>query len=130
VERVSESWSRRDYATALGLIDPDIEIEVSSGGVGTVLAGNYRGHAGLSKLLEDFWGEFEHGRTEVEECIPAGDNVFASVRHHGRGKTSGAEVETQGRHVWTVRDGKAVRWRLFASRDDALEAAGLQEGGS
>jgi hypothetical protein len=27
--------------------------------------------------------------------------------------------------VWTVRDGTIVLWRTFATRQDALEAAGL-----
>jgi ketosteroid isomerase-like protein len=30
-------------------------------------------------------------------------------------------------NVWTVRDGRAVRFRVFKTRDQALEAAGLSE---
>jgi ketosteroid isomerase-like protein len=29
--------------------------------------------------------------------------------------------------VWTVRDGRVVRWQGFADRDAALEAVGLRE---
>jgi hypothetical protein len=30
-------------------------------------------------------------------------------------------------HVWTVRDGRGVRFRVFKTRAEALEAAGLRE---
>ena len=32
--------------------------------------------------------------------------------------------------VWTVRDGRAVRHRVFKTRADALEAVGLRESGA
>ena len=30
-------------------------------------------------------------------------------------------------HIWTFRDGLAIRFEAFLERDDALEAAGLSE---
>jgi hypothetical protein len=30
-------------------------------------------------------------------------------------------------HVWTLRDGKVVRWQMFLNGEEALEAAGLSE---
>jgi hypothetical protein len=49
------------------------------------------------------------------------------VHHRGRGKLSGAEVELQVAYVHTIKDGKGVRWEMFATLDEALEAAGLSE---
>jgi hypothetical protein len=43
----------------------------------------------------------------------------------GRGKSSGIEVAMSMWQVWTVRSGKIVLWRTFATRLEALEAAGL-----
>jgi ketosteroid isomerase-like protein len=37
----------------------------------------------------------------------------------------GAEISSDGAHVWTMRDGKAVHLHVFSSRTRALEAAGL-----
>lgn len=45
----------------------------------------------------------------------------------GRGKGSGVEVEGDVAFVFTVRQGKLVRWQMFTSRAEALEAAGLAE---
>jgi ketosteroid isomerase-like protein len=44
----------------------------------------------------------------------------------GRGSASGVEVENRHRSVWTIRDGKAVRFQWFSEPSQALEAAGLR----
>lgn len=50
---------------------------------------------------------------------------LALLRHVGRGKGSGAELELRDAHVWTVRDGLAVRWRTYLDRAEALRDVGL-----
>jgi len=45
------------------------------------------------------------------------------VHHYGRGSTSGVEVEMRNWQVITVRDGKVVRYRVFTTRQEALDAA-------
>jgi ketosteroid isomerase-like protein len=61
---------------------------------------------------------------EVEELA---GHVVASMRQRGRGKASGAEVDHRFTHVWTVRDGRAIRLQSFARHDDAVRYA--QRGG-
>jgi ketosteroid isomerase-like protein len=50
----------------------------------------------------------------------------AVLRGKGSGKASGAEVERRFAQLWTVLDGKVVRFRAYADREAALRAA---EGG-
>jgi ketosteroid isomerase-like protein len=106
------------------LLDPDIEVDAALGGD---LDGNYRGLGELAEMLQAFWGEFEDARTEIEECLPAGDHVVLGVRFYGRGKSSGVKIDWPAWHVWTLRDGKAVHWRLVRTRREALEAVGLSD---
>ena len=47
------------------------------------------------------------------------------TRYTGRGKGSQVEVDSLGAHLWTLRDGMAVRLEVFSSREKALAAAGL-----
>jgi ketosteroid isomerase-like protein len=122
IRRMFGAWHRGDRVAALAMIDPEIEIEARHESLHT---GTYRGHAGMYELLEDFWAQFDDPHTEVKESIPSGDDVVVSLLHHGRGKSTGIEVEMWHWQVWTVRDGKAVRWCLFKTRQEALEAAGL-----
>jgi len=44
-----------------------------------------------------------------------------------RGRGSGVEVEATGAQVWTIRDGKFQRAKLYQSKAEALEAVGLSE---
>jgi uncharacterized protein len=122
--RLIEAWDRRDYSAALESIDPAIEVNVA---YQAPIDGIYRGHAGLAELLGVFWAEFDGPRIEVEEAMPAGGDVVVGVRFSGRGKSSGVEIDAPAWHAWRLRDGKAVRWRLFRTKKEALEAAGLSE---
>jgi ketosteroid isomerase-like protein len=40
------------------------------------------------------------------------------------GKASGAPVDIHIGQVWTLRNGKAVRWRIYKSKAEALSAVG------
>jgi ketosteroid isomerase-like protein len=91
----------------------------------TDLDGTYRGIEGLQKLLR-FWGAFADFRSEIEECIPAGDHVVVTAHHFARGKSSGVEVDMRNWQIFTLRGGRVVRYRLFSTREQALEAAGLR----
>ena len=68
---------------------------------------------------------WEDWRCEAEDYVVHGDHVVALCRYRGRGRGSGAAVETKGAHVWTMRDGKCVRLEVFADRARALAAVGL-----
>ena len=81
----------------------------------------------MRKLLESWLEAFDHLRWEPDDFFDAGDQVVAFVRQTGRGKQSGAEIAIDVGHLWTFRDGKAVRWQGFPERGEALEAAGLSE---
>jgi uncharacterized protein len=124
VRRAYENWNRGDYAAALESVAPEIEAEDNLGGV---LDGTYEGIAGFQKYAVGFWGSFVDFHTEIEDFIAEGDEVVISAHHYGRGKGSGVRVEMHNWHVWTVRDGKIVRYRVFRTKPEALEAAGLLE---
>ena len=63
----------------------------------------------------------------TQEFIDAGDRVLVTVRHRGRGRESGIEVDSSFYLVYSLRNGKVARSDEYADRDDALEAAGLSE---
>ena len=66
--------------------------------------------------------------SEPVELIDAGeDQVVSVVRTGGRTKQSGIEVNLTYAVLNTIRDGKIARGREHATRDEALEAAGLSE---
>ena len=93
------------------------------------LAEPHFGHEGVARYLAKVNEAFDDYRMVPEEFIDAGgDQVLVFSREGGRGKGSGAEVQTNPTaHLWTMRDGKAIRMQSYWERSDALEAAGLSE---
>ena len=122
---LNDAWNRGDYPAALERFAPEIKVESHLGG--NVLDRTYEGIASLQELFADFWSSFADIHTEIDECI-AGDEQVAFLAHvYGRGRGSGIEVEMRYWAVFTVRDGKIVRYRLFRTKPAALEATGLEE---
>jgi ketosteroid isomerase-like protein len=70
---------------------------------------------------------FEDYRIETKDFIEAGDAVVVPVRISGRGRTSGAKLETRLAHLWVLRNGRVIRGEVYRTADEALEAAGLSE---
>ena len=124
VRSIVEAWNRGEYSVVSESTDPDIEIEAALGGT---FDGTYRGIAEARNFLEDFWRNFEQSHADVTEYTPVGDSVVFEAHLRGRGKGSGIEVEMRNWQVCTVRNGTVVAYRMFTTKREALEAAGLSE---
>jgi ketosteroid isomerase-like protein len=87
------------------------------------------GHEGVARYHAKLAEAFDDYRMVPERFIDAGDDrVLVFSREGGRGKESGAEVQTHlTAHLWTLKDGKAIRMQSYWERADALEAVGLTE---
>ena len=59
-------------------------------------------------------------RVEPERVVERGDDLIVVVRQTGTGRSSGVEVETRLAHVWTVANGRAVRWEAVPDVEAAL----------
>jgi uncharacterized protein len=85
-------------------------------------------HRGIDAVQSDLdaQGEaWESRRAEVLEMQASEDRVAVLVRLTMRGKASGAPVDMDVTHVWTIEAGKARRIEVFVDRKKALRAAGL-----
>jgi ketosteroid isomerase-like protein len=74
-----------------------------------------------------FWGAFAEFRSDIREARSVRDKVFITVHHFGRGKSSGVDVDMENWQVFTLRNGRIVKYEVYADRQKALEAAGLSE---
>jgi ketosteroid isomerase-like protein len=104
---------------------PDIEWEVRPD---LPDAGIYEGHDGVRKLFSRFTDVMEDIWFRPEEFIQVSEDEFVvPLRWGGRGKGSGLDFEERETWIFTVRDSKIVRVKEFATREQALEAAGRRE---
>jgi ketosteroid isomerase-like protein len=85
-----------------------------------------RGLDGLRSGVESLREAWAEIRGETLETVESGDAVVSVIRWRLRGH-GGIELDVvEGWATW-IRDGKIVRIEQHASKQDALEAAGLGE---
>ena len=115
-----EAWMSGDEAAAFGFWDEKIEwIAPPEDPDQPVVVGNVAAAEALARWMST-WDEY---RYELEGLIDAGDDVIQAGRQVMAAR--GAEVSSDIFFVWTIRDGRAVRLRMFYQRDQALKAVGL-----
>jgi ketosteroid isomerase-like protein len=124
VRRFYAAWSGDELPGPTELMNPEIEYVNPDR---AVEPGTRRGLAAFSQAVEKVFEGWETWQMEPEQFRAVGDQVAVVVRYRGRGRGSGVEVEGRESALWTVRDGKVVRYAWFHGPADALEAAGLEE---
>jgi ketosteroid isomerase-like protein len=84
----------------------------------------YHGPGEVREFLAQWSGSFDDFGMEAEGAIEAGDSVVFCLHQSGRGKETGAQVESRTWQVMTFRGGKVVHCRGYGTKAEALEAAG------
>ncbi len=124
VRKAIDAVNRGDLDAWLGFLSPEVVWE--SGplvGFRDVYRGRAEARKWIALLLEVF-----DAHLEVDEITALSDDrVFLETTARGRGRGSGAPVEHTSWEVSWLADGLITRRQVFWTRDEALEAAGLQE---
>jgi ketosteroid isomerase-like protein len=124
IRRGFETMQRDGWQTLFSLIDPEFELTTPPDLA--MEPDTYRGEAGLRRYFESFEDAMEDIQIVPEgEFLGAGEKVFVPFRLSARGRETGIEATQHAFQVWTMRAGKGLRVEIFASRERALEAAGL-----
>jgi len=90
--------------------------------------GPIHGKEAMRAYVQDWMDTFDGFRIEPVELISIEqDTVAAVLRYGGRAKLSGIEIDDTFGVVFKIRDGKIARGREYATREQALQAAGLRE---
>jgi ketosteroid isomerase-like protein len=117
VREIYSLWG--EHKSDRHLIDPELEYVNPSYAVESGTRHSSRTLAKVREVYPDF-------RVEPERFVDAGENV--AVIGVARGTSdSGLEAQWRQGYVWTVRDGRAVRFRWFNDPNEALKAVGLSE---
>jgi ketosteroid isomerase-like protein len=113
-----------DSEALLGILDDDVQWDYVGAFPEAI---TYHGPDEVREFLQEWAQAFDDFGVEAGEAIAAGNSVAVSVRQWGRGKETGAKVNNRTWQVFTFRGGKVIHCRGYATRDEALEAAGLRE---
>ena len=122
--RMYEVWDADDLPGILELLDPDFEWVNP---VYAVHPGIRSGHDGMEQVMENLRESFETQTRVLGPVEDIGDDrVLWCTTFRARGRDSGALIEVEEQHLWTLRDGKILRIQWFHDMDEACQAAGLE----
>jgi ketosteroid isomerase-like protein len=126
VRLILTEWEQGNFGAGAHLFDPDVTFETfMPDATENVVAHGSAQFAAFTRDWLSQWHEYRVVGEAFQEVDP--DKVFVAVRQLARGRHSGAEVESPGFSVWTLRGGKVVKLSLHYDRDEALEAVGLRD---
>ena len=122
VRRSLDAWNRRDLDRALAEMHPDCVVDWSeSRGPDS---GIYRGRERVRRFYEGWLELFDQVDIQPEDLIDVGEHVVVPNRGFARGR-EGVTVTASSTQVFTFREGKIVRVRLYQQKETALRAVGL-----
>jgi ketosteroid isomerase-like protein len=110
-----------DVEALLTLIHPDFEVTTPPG-----LAAEpdtYRGPEGIRRYFDSFYEIMDRVSFEPHDFIGVGERVVVPVTLRARGRTTGIETTQKLVQVWELRDEKAYRIEVYATLEEAMEAA-------
>ena len=117
VETAYEAFGRGDIHAVLDLLADDVEW---SSPKTLPHGGQFTGKAGVGAFFQGLGANWETLSLDVEAVSDAGgDLVLGLVRADGK-RTDGALAGYGATHVFTVRDGRVVRFREYVDLDAAL----------
>ena len=119
-----EAYNRRDYDAAVADFHPRVEWVLPS-------HQDFDSAVGPRQIIR-FWegldDTFDELQLRPQEYVDGGDRVAVRLRHYGRGKGSGIELDTELYHqVTTFEDGVMVRIEYVATWQEALDLLGARE---
>lgn len=124
IHRLVAAWNARDMDRWLELSAPDVEVVFPPD---VPEPGPFHGRDELRAWAEGFMSAWDDFQAEIRQAIPAGEHVVVELYQRGHGRDTGIELEFTDWHVFSVRDGRIVRWRDYWTRAEAFEAAGLRQ---
>lgn len=121
VRRSYDAFARGDLDAVVADMHDDIEWQQAQG---LPHGGTYRGVAEVRRnvfdpLDRDWWSEFS---ALPDEFFDAGEEVVVLGRYRGVAKETGRRLDVPFVHIWSLRDGKAWRFRQFLDTHGWVEA--------
>lgn len=125
VRRSYEAFARGDMDAVMADMDEAIEWHQAQG---LPHGGTYRGLAAVranvfDPLDRDWWSAFS---ALPDEFLEAGDEVVVLGRYHGTARQTDKELDVPFVHIWSLRDGKAWRFRQFLDTAGWIEALSVE----
>ena len=121
VQRLFECFGRGDIPGLLQLLDDDVDWHIRGPEV-VPYFGPRRGHDGVLDFFGKVATNVEFDQIGPERFFANGDEVIAVGGERGRVKATGKSFENPWAMVFTLREGKIVRFRSYEDTAAVAEA--------
>jgi ketosteroid isomerase-like protein len=125
LKRWVDAFNRRDLDALMETVTPDFALLAAM--AHTIDGNSFQAREGMEAFFVDVDSAWEELRLIYDEYRDLGDRVLVLGRLEGRGRGSGAVVETPQGAVGVFRDGKLSSARSYLDHAEALKAVGLEE---
>ena len=108
IRNLYQAFAEGDVPTVMQSLDPNIEWTEAEG---FPTGGTYRSpEAVLQSVFMPLVTEWDDFRVAANDFIDAGERIVALGDYSGSYKATGKSMTAPFAHVWTVRDGKIVKF--------------------
>jgi ketosteroid isomerase-like protein len=111
----------RDLDAVLFHAEPDVEVIAQR----SEFEGPFSGHSGLARAVRDLWELAEDYEIVLEEVTEIDGRVLAIGRQRGRARESGLPIDFAIAGVFEMSGGRVAAVRMYASPEEARQAAGI-----
>ena len=112
------AWARHVEVT----FEADAVLEASDS---AFTEGEWRGHTGATRFVANPMDVLDNMWIRADEIIDVDDHqVIAVTTFGGHARVSGLELQNSFANLFEMHGGKVRAWRVFESRELALEAVG------
>jgi len=122
VRRGFEHWRAGRTGEWVATIDPDIAWDISAHPLPD-FPDRGSGRDAFVRHMTDYFAGWTDYEATVQESIDVGDEVVLILHERARMRASDSILDRDLPVVWTVRNGRNVRFRVFKTRAEALEVA-------
>lgn len=125
VKGIYQAFSRGDAAGVLACFDQEI-LWAYPDNVFYADGSPFKGpNEVFNKIFLRLATEWENFKVEPVEYIAEGDRVVVLARETGTFRETGAAIEVDTAHIWTVREGRAIEFFALTDTLAYSRAAGL-----
>jgi ketosteroid isomerase-like protein len=122
LKRAFDAFASGDLEAVFGFIDP--EFEINDRVIGSPSARGPEAVVANAAEVREAIGDVSW---EPREIVDLDDRALVKVHVAGAGQHTSLPIEGDVGHIYTFRDGKAVKLDIFRTWEEAREAAGISE---
>jgi uncharacterized protein len=120
-----KAMAQNDWAAAREVFYPDIEW-TEFGAPGLWFHGRrYGSEAVFKDVIDPAYGKFDRFGLKMKKFFAVGDKVIALGHFRGRSNTTELNLYAPTAHIWTIANGRAVRFQGFHDTLEWQVALGL-----